>query len=344
MTNFRYCIIINLALLLLIACKKEGDNPVTITTEIFKGWVIQSSGTTVSLNSVFFTDINTGVVVGDSGIILRTTNAGVTWETVNSGMVATLNRVSFVNKSIGTIVGTQGTIIRTTDVGKRWTQQISGTNETLHGVSFTDANNGAVVGENGTLLLTTDGGTNWLSQTPIKWDTMNLPVSKYFYDVSYPALNHIIAITGYNLGFCLCTTNGGATWIYNRNVNGSSPRIVFLNKDVGTLYCPDHTTGQNFIYILRTTDGGVTWNYSSTIGGTYSNDVSFSDLNNGTIVGYPSSVGGSTIQHTTDGGQTWTPQSSGTTASLFGVFFVDANNGTIVGGNGTILRTSTGGQ
>lgn len=39
-------------------------------------WVIQNSGTKKNLNSVFFTDVNTGYAVGDSGIILKTTNGG----------------------------------------------------------------------------------------------------------------------------------------------------------------------------------------------------------------------------------------------------------------------------
>ena len=39
-------------------------------------WTPQFSGTNESLNSVFFTDVNTGYVVGSSGTILKTTNGG----------------------------------------------------------------------------------------------------------------------------------------------------------------------------------------------------------------------------------------------------------------------------
>ena len=40
----------------------------------------------------------------------------------------------------------------------------------------------------------------------------------------------------------------------------------------------------------------------------------------------------------------WFQQTSGTTEWLMGVSFTDANNGTAVGGNGTILRTTDGGE
>ncbi|MCH7972327.1 MAG: T9SS type A sorting domain-containing protein [Bacteroidetes bacterium] len=66
--------------------------------------------------------------------------------------------------------------------------------------------------------------------------------------------------------------------------------------------------------------------------------VSFTDANNGTVVG-----GSGTILRTTDGGTTWVIQTSGTTEALFAVSFTDANNGIAVGVSGTILRTTDGG-
>jgi photosystem II stability/assembly factor-like uncharacterized protein len=41
-----------------------------------ESYFLQNSGTTKSLNSVFFTDSHTGYIAGDSGVILKTTNAG----------------------------------------------------------------------------------------------------------------------------------------------------------------------------------------------------------------------------------------------------------------------------
>jgi len=98
--------------------------------------------------------------------------------------------------------------------------------------------------------------------------------------------------------------------------------------------------------ILNTNDGGTTW-ITQTSGTT--NDlmgVSFSDNENGTVVGGWADWNGnssSLILRTTNGGKTWTKQTSGISNYLYGVAFTDKNTGTVVGAYGTILRTTDGG-
>jgi len=77
----------------------------------------QSSGTTSELQSVSFTDANTGTVVGNGGIILRTTDAGATWVSQLSGTTETLFDVFFTDGKTGTAVGVRGTILHTTTGG-----------------------------------------------------------------------------------------------------------------------------------------------------------------------------------------------------------------------------------
>ena len=53
-------------------------------------WTTLSSGTTYGLNSISFTDANTGYVGGidydnQKGIILKTVNGGATWTVLSSG-------------------------------------------------------------------------------------------------------------------------------------------------------------------------------------------------------------------------------------------------------------------
>ena len=45
-------------------------------------WTTLSSGTTNDLNSVYFTDANTGYAVGDTGTILKTIDGGTTWTAI----------------------------------------------------------------------------------------------------------------------------------------------------------------------------------------------------------------------------------------------------------------------
>lgn len=78
--------------------------------------------------------------------------------------------------------------------------------------------------------------------------------------------------------------------------------------------------------ILRTTNGGETW--ISKTGETLRNlrGVSLTDANNGWVIGWYG-----TILKTTNGGEIWIPQSSGTTTRLTSVVFTDDNNGTVIG-------------
>jgi len=75
--------------------------------------------TTQHLFSIHFVNENLGFVVGYGGIMLRTTNGGMTWtETTFTGSAGeTLNfkDVYFVNESVGYIVGLNGIIFKTTN-------------------------------------------------------------------------------------------------------------------------------------------------------------------------------------------------------------------------------------
>ena len=44
--------------------------------------VIYSSGS-ITINSIFFTNQDTGFVVGENGLFMRTFNSGQTWSTLN---------------------------------------------------------------------------------------------------------------------------------------------------------------------------------------------------------------------------------------------------------------------
>ncbi len=99
--------------------------------------------------------------------------------------------------------------------------------------------------------------------------------------------------------------------------------------------------------ILRTTNGGNSCvpQPSGTTKTLYG--VSFTDQNNGTVVGFE--FGGTgIILRTTDGGNNWVEQTSYSlpqgASSFFAVSFSDANTGTIVGEAGIVLQTANGGQ
>jgi photosystem II stability/assembly factor-like uncharacterized protein len=102
-----------------------GNNGIIFKT--FDGgenWSSQNSGTSNHLNSVYFTSLDTGWVVGDGalynndpGIVLKTNDSGVTWNPVPTGKSGEFNSVFFTSSNVGWIAGTGGTILKTTTGG-----------------------------------------------------------------------------------------------------------------------------------------------------------------------------------------------------------------------------------
>ena len=179
-----------------------GDNGTIIHSgNSGANWTTRTSGTTERLNGVFFIDLNTGVAVGNDGLILRTTDAGVSWAPINSGVSAgtDLKHVFFSTANTGSIVGDGGTILHTTDAGVSWTGISSPTTRNLERLSFGNASNGWAVGDFGVILYTTDAGSSWTQQGSGVTGQIR---SVFFVDV----------LNGFavgNSGLVLKTTNGG---------------------------------------------------------------------------------------------------------------------------------------
>ena len=51
----------------------------TVAIEAQETWTVQTSGTKADLTSISCSDVNTCYAVGDSGVILKTTNGGTAW-------------------------------------------------------------------------------------------------------------------------------------------------------------------------------------------------------------------------------------------------------------------------
>jgi photosystem II stability/assembly factor-like uncharacterized protein len=292
-------------------------------------WFPQNSGTSKTLRAVSFMDINTGTAVGDSGIVLRTTNGGTDWSRRSPVPQGTdLYGVSFSSANTGTAIGDWG-ICRTTNEGLDWTRVYTSSRGCMvFDVSFGDTNNGIAVGlENATQwvamgLRTTNGGAHWL------------PISISAFWVGYRGVSFIDGSTGLVVGDGIAlTTDGGTTWFQQVDTT-----IVWGLNDVSLVNANLCVAVGDSGRILRTTNGGASWD--SQTSGTSSNlyGVHFADSLRVTIVG-----AGGLILRSTNAAATWTTQQSGTTTTLRGVCFVGANNGWAVEDSGAILHTTNGG-
>jgi len=66
----------------------------------------------VRYNFIKFIDANSGFCVGDSGKIIKTTNAGVNWIQLSSGTANTLTSLFFVDVNTGYAVGCMGLLLK----------------------------------------------------------------------------------------------------------------------------------------------------------------------------------------------------------------------------------------
>ena len=113
-----------------------------------------------NLNAVHFLTREVGWIVGEFGLVLRTTDGGRTWVSQRHGADSPqLADVVFQDQHTGFAVGQQGTFIRTLDGGEQWSPVNVGTQQNLNKI-FMDGNRGVIVG-NGVVLTTKDGGANW---------------------------------------------------------------------------------------------------------------------------------------------------------------------------------------
>lgn len=130
----------------------NGEIMVSAAGADTSSWTTQTSPTTDNLKAVAFTDANNGWIVGDSGLILNTTNEGTTWTSVESGVTVNLRGIAFATSLEGWIVGNSGTILYTSNGGTNWNSQLSGTTQDLIDVYAQSGPKAWIVGANGTIL------------------------------------------------------------------------------------------------------------------------------------------------------------------------------------------------
>ena len=308
------------------------------------------------LADVHFITDDRGIVCGELGAVLTTSDQGSNWNNIASGTSAFLNgvymindslsfvcgdggvliqldhdtvfssqvlgmgidlkKIQFITDSIGFIVGTQGTMYKTTDQGNTWNSVTLGTSVDLLNIDFNNVNHGAVCGANSTILITSDGGTNW---TSAQFATTG--------DIRAVAFEN--DLKGYAVGqnFVMYTSDGGLSWA---RIDGEMQSVHFPTADKG------YACGYRGV-AHKTEDGGNTWQPMNLNTIQYLNDIFFVNADTGYC------VGGSSVFRTHDAGETWTSISNPSTSSLYAVYFSDYNHGVAMGYKSTLLYTNDAG-
>src|SRR5437870_3369344 len=97
------------------------------------------SQSTVNEHSVKFLDINSAMLVGEDGVIMKTTDGGQTWADQTSGVTNVLYGNAFVDANTSFAVGENGLILKTVDGGNNWSILDGGTVNHLKGVDVVNS-------------------------------------------------------------------------------------------------------------------------------------------------------------------------------------------------------------
>ncbi len=274
----------------LVYLTKGNHGTVLRSTNGGLNWTMVPNPSLQSINKVYFIDINTGYLAGNTALY-KTTNAGSTWATLlnTDGFCD----ISFLDANTGFLlsINSPAKVYRTTNGGANFSSVTLLQYPSYFGASL------SVKGPNTLFVLTfLPSADSSIVFKCTNWDSAWVPVYQtkpICYDISFSDVNTGV-ICG-NMGALKRTSNGGQNWV---NVNPGN-NIIFqsvqlVNASKGYLVGNSGT-------IFKTTNAGINWYLQNSQTTWYLNDVHvMTDDNSGYIVG---DFG--TILKTTNGGVTF---------------------------------------
>jgi hypothetical protein len=299
-------------------------------------WVVQTSGTTVTLYAVKAVSQNVAWAAGGTGVVRRTTDGGFTWTSAGSvgadiyTMTALDANVAFVASSPASGAAK---IWKTTNGGTSWVAKDS-TGVFWNYIHMFDATNGyaqgdpPAVGQNWVLKRTTNGGETWVNAATVP------TTSEAGWNNSMMWLNGSLGWFGTNASKIYRTTDGGSTWLAAPTNLGNANSFAVSFNSINTGLAASQTGTMN-----RSIDTGATWttgpaSVAAAVYGMWGNP--------GTNEFW--AIGGNNVNYSSNSGTSWsaTPRNGYTgTSGLNHVSMVRAGNnlyGWASGAAGKIVR------
>ncbi len=303
-------------------------SPFNIFTQ---SWVVQNSGTTLTINDIYFVNSNIGFASCNGGVLLKTTNGGNVWFNVPGPYASqSITNARFFDQNTGLVFA--DSTYKTTNGGLSWHEVYA---RGLISCYIADS----------VTLYGCDAF--WLEKTTNKGDSWTQTAYTPPFTTTSSFFNN--ALTGWVTtrqpqGFPIPTnqwvfigetTDGGASWttvyseysVLNANTMYS---ISFPSFDTGFVI------GKSGNSVYRTINGGINW--SETPIGSHFNCLCFVNAKTGwacTSDGY--------VYKTNSTGNNWFSNATPINSTLNSIFFVDSLIGWAAGNIGTIIKTTIGG-
>ena len=188
--------------------------------------LVKTSDTNVRLVRMAFADNQHGLLVGETGVVFATSDAGAHWLLQASPTKNLLLGATFTDSAHAWLVGTGATIVKTSDGGATWlnTTPREANEMRFNAASFATHNLGWAAGNAGQILTTVDGGRRWYPQRS--------NVDADLLDVKF-----VDAREGWAAGsdgVLLHTTDAGAHWmIESSGTSHALQRLFFLDRNHG---------------------------------------------------------------------------------------------------------------
>jgi hypothetical protein len=135
-----------------------GDERIYKSTNAGFFWTEIDSGVVLhTYLGVEFYDVNFGIVTGEDGKVVVTTDGGTNWTISNAGGYGLMHSSYIMNQSTAFVVGTPEQVYKSINGGITWISDFNGGNtEAFYKVKFTENNTGLICGSGGKFLINTD--------------------------------------------------------------------------------------------------------------------------------------------------------------------------------------------
>ena len=343
-----------------------GSGNIKVTHDGGLTWAEPMEGAGLMLTDVFFTDNQTGYIIGNNGVYMTTTDGGLTWQsgTQFQNLLQPYPSIYFTTATTGFVMADYNQRFKTTDGGVTWTDISPGSgNRNYTSMHFLDSLHGwaasSVLTE---IISTSDGGVTWSSvytgsgwgladvafssategwscgvrgtvlhtiDGGSTWSLIESPVSTTFIKIGIADPQNIWMVDEQGFGFH--TPNGGTNWYYSTisQAGGNLMDIDFPTAQIGYVAGPS--------YIHKTVNGGVNW-VSEWYPGINYMAVNFLNADTGMVITTEN------IYRTSDGATTWSDITPPAGIHAYNdVAYPAQDTAYVVGYQGIILSTYDGG-